>query len=811
MNHEVLINDVNVSNFTLNFNVQKKASYLGSISSNQGTLILDATRDYDISVYEEKSVVIKDFNDNTIFTGITLKGEESKDKKTFKMPFRDKWYYIQNTACSNKTYKNQSFKTIVEDIIGMSDETSYNVADPTITVPWFAVTEDDTVKEILGELSESIGAECYYDSAGVLQFSAGYKSSFSTSVVKTFSKSNTIKATIEELANEYDYSQVSFVRKEFKDNSEIVYIGAKSDDAWLVPAEGVGVDDEYFVKLDKKIYELGLYSEVEFDADAELSFDSTVYNSNFQSVSQPCFDEKVKIKIPNSATITKEIRELEILGKAIREINGKSTYSTGNNVLTATNDIIDNGEWAGDLAKWRFEKETDSSKINLTLAELFYNIDIGDKFNFDEVRYIVDSITFTEKTIKIIGKKDRGSAFVSGSYVTKFERDSEEKGVYLGDGVAPTVPTNFSATDSQVDYKRQMTVSWDASVSEDVASYMLEIKKVYETWYQKNVETVRGLSYVFDVEPLTIYDFRIKAVDIEDKESSFVYTSRETSAITGDGSDPDPFVFDGSECSADKYSGNLYAHLKWKISGSGIIADDIKHYIIRCFESDLSFDTSFGVAIDNVFWEPEDFESEKTFDKEVDECFYEVDETKKYAFVILVEDWDGNIAFVPPSNPFATDDSIIRLDFASYAPTLSYVPTITAGSGSGYALQNWNCAIPTGVSQGCSLEFQYYKEKTSLGTPDAETDTISFEFDGSKIFPLPDNVTVGVSTNGLKEGSFAFSSVPYYDAFGELNFHTAYSPTRSMSNEYGKYYYLRARFKQGAAAGSWSSWCKITA
>ena len=180
----------------LDVQVSKKLSYLGKISPNQGTLVLDAIQSYTLSDLENKTVVITDDDDNDIFTGVTLKGKTSIDKKTVQLPIRDKWHSIRNTACSNKTWKDASFKTIVEDIIDMTSETSYTVENPSITVSWFSVNEDDKVRNVLEELAQSIGAYCYYDASGTLQFTAGFNSSFSTSTVATLTHSEVSKVTV---------------------------------------------------------------------------------------------------------------------------------------------------------------------------------------------------------------------------------------------------------------------------------------------------------------------------------------------------------------------------------------------------------------------------------------------------------------------------------------------------------------------------------------------------------------------------------------------------------------------------------------
>src|SRR6056297_3937354 len=149
---KLLINSTDYTHLMLDVQVSKKLSYLGKISPNQGTLVLDAIQSYTLSALENQTVQLKDDDDTVFFTGVTLKGKISVDKKTVQLPIRDKWYSIRDTACTNKTWKNTRLQTIIEDVIDMTSETSYNVSNPSITVSWFSVSVDDKVRNVLEEL-----------------------------------------------------------------------------------------------------------------------------------------------------------------------------------------------------------------------------------------------------------------------------------------------------------------------------------------------------------------------------------------------------------------------------------------------------------------------------------------------------------------------------------------------------------------------------------------------------------------------------------------------------------------------------------
>ena len=73
---KVFINSSEVpkSNYSTNsVTVNKKASYLGKISSNQGSIKLINNGNYTLTDYYNKPVIIKDDDDNAIFTGVTCK------------------------------------------------------------------------------------------------------------------------------------------------------------------------------------------------------------------------------------------------------------------------------------------------------------------------------------------------------------------------------------------------------------------------------------------------------------------------------------------------------------------------------------------------------------------------------------------------------------------------------------------------------------------------------------------------------------------------------------------------------------------
>jgi hypothetical protein len=711
----------------LDCQVAKKLSYLGKISPNQGTLVLDNIQSYTLSALENQTVQLKDDDDTVFFTGVTLKGKTSVDKKTVQLPIRDKWYSIRDTACTNKTWKNTSLQTIIEDIIDMTGETSYSVANPSITVSWFSVSVDDKVRDVLEELARSLAAYCYYDSAGTLQFTAGFNSSFSTSTAATLTNSEVSSVTIDSKTDEYDYSEVSFAKKEFKGNKEEVYNGANSTNHWLVESGGVGVSEDYYVELDKRIYELEAYADVAFTADAELTLDSTVYNSNFQSGSQPSQDNIIKIKIANSSGITKDISEFVIEGKAIREVRGTATYSSGNRVLQLTSDVVDDATWAGKLAQYSLEQSTGVENLNINLAELDYTLDIADKITYDSARYVIDSISMTAKSVRITGFKDRDSAFSYTSSDVRYIRSSETD--IAGDGLDPEAPTGLSLSTEQPagEYVSEITATWTASTSIDVVKYIVEYKKQGVVWGDASKSETNGLSLTVEAEPITWYDFKVRALDVEEKESSWTsYESIKSADVDGDGSDPNSYVFDDSECEAVVLNGKRYAHLKWMPESTA--SPDVKNFHIRYGVQDGEIESFYVTSVDALVYVSNTGYSTKTIPGDTFEAYIEIPTIENWGFMLYVEDYDGNFynsfvySFVSGDQ---TDDAVISLDFSSATiGDTPGIPAITGGTGflemirvtftpPANVQKNWILETQVMVSEGNWGSSQYFNGKES--------------------------------------------------------------------------------------------------
>ena len=879
------INSVDKSGLVIDYSLNKKTSFLGKISANGGSLTLDTIQSYTFSDLEGKVIVIKDDDDNIRFTGKTLKAKLSIDKKTMQLPFTDKWQEIKNTSCDNKTWKNTSLKTVIENVIAMTTETSYNVDDPSLTVVWYSVSENDKVMNVLEDLAQSIAADCFYDSDGVLQFTAGFNAAFSTTTVKSFDNSGVGSITTEEKANIYDYSSVKFTKPEFMVTKDKIFVGASDDGSWLIPAAGIGVDEDYLVKMSKKIHMLEVYADVSFSADAELTFDETTYNTNFQSGTQPKLDSEIQIKITNSSALTKEVTELIIEGMGIREVKGTATYTTGKNVLQTTSKVITDAVWAGKLAQYRFEQSTDIKIISISLAELSFSFDLKEKIIYDSERYVIDAVNMTATSINIKATKDRDAAFSYTSSEATYVRDSDDPDYYfadglapatptglslanvtsgqvayvqaswstntetdmkgyeaqwsyddtdwftvgiitdlsytfqtrpnqtiyfrlratdieglesawsasvsitsatgsgnpdwttntdaipvpssisastsivatievnwditvdyntnyisveravspyssfsevakikgtsyvdlnvafgtsykykartgdflgnfsaysgltaevtpgaynIGDGVDPTAPTNLSLTPSVVDYVSVITASWDASVSLDVLSYTVEYRERGKVWGDGRETKTEGLSIILDVNEQKVYDVRVKAVDVEEKQSAYITDSVTSADITGDTSEPNSYGFVDADCSAVIENGKRYAVLEWAAYSAA--SDDIRNFHIRYSnEADDAVARITRAGPTTVSFDPS-IETEVTFRKDVFKAYIEIPTTDSYSFGLIVEDWDGyRRIYINTATP--ANDGFIIIDFSGavlpvgtlYAPTTGAV------------------------------------------------------------------------------------------------------------------------------------------
>lgn len=462
----------------------KKESFLGRISSNQGTLKLINNGEYTLSDYENKSIVVKDDDDNEILTGVTLKAKRDIDAANVSLPIRDKWYSIENTTCSNKTWKNTALKTIIEDVIGMTSETSYNVENPSLTATWFSVTEDEKVKNVLEELVGSVGGSCYYDSAGTLQVTAGFASSFSTTTQRTLTNSNSSRPIALAVIDRYDYADVKWSEKEFSDTETVIYDGASTTNPWVIPSAGIGVSDDYYVNASNKIHELSAYTTVSFaGGGGNLTLDQTVYDSNFQTSSQPYTDSKVKVKITNSAGTDQALARIKFKGKIITETSVTAAYQTGLNLLSYSSEVVSDATWAGKLAQWRYEESTSQETLEINLPDFVFTLDLRDKILYDSVRYVITGINLTPSTVKLMCKKDRTSAFSydSGNVTQRYDRDEygddedDNEFEISGDG---SEPNSYGFIDSECsatveNNKRIARLSWGAysTPSQDIKSF----------------------------------------------------------------------------------------------------------------------------------------------------------------------------------------------------------------------------------------------------------------------------------------------------------------------------------------------------
>lgn len=486
--------------------VNKKMSFLGRISSNTGSITIINKTGTTISNYENKTIQLKDDSDNVLFTGVTLLAKELIDNARYQLPFRDKWYQIRNVTCDNKTYKNADFKSTVEDIISMSGETNYNVEDPSLTITWFSVTVDDKIQTVLEKLAQSVGGECYYDSEGVLQFTAGFASPFSTTTSRTLTASNSVKPTIEDIIDTYDYSEVKWKEKTFNDDTVVILDGASPDRPIVIPSSGLGVSDDYYVQTKAKIHELSAYSTVNFaGGGGSLALDQTVYDSNFQTGSQPYTDSKVKIKITNSSGVDKFVQSLKFKGKEIEEQNVTATYDTGSNLLTLTSDVVSDATWAGKLSQWRLEQSTDQVNFTVSIADFYLNLDLGDKFLYDSVRYKITGINFTRSSMNITAVKDRTSAFSYNSGNVSYRYDSDfvagedyDPDSISGDGLEPNSYGFIDASCNAYveNRKRKAHLEWQAvsTPSQDIKNFrIIYWDRVIDT--DEDLANARALTY----------------------------------------------------------------------------------------------------------------------------------------------------------------------------------------------------------------------------------------------------------------------------------------------------------------------------
>ncbi len=111
---------------------------------------------------------------------------------------------------------------------------------------------------------------------------------------------------------------------------------------------------------------------------------------------------------------------------------------------------------------------------------------------------------------------------------------AEVKDGNIGDGNTPAAPTNL-ATDSDAVGGIFLTASWTKSTSKDVNYYLVEWKKITETWDDANVLAVLENNARLPADRGESYNIRVRAHDYDDLYSAYLNATEVQEAVNGDG------------------------------------------------------------------------------------------------------------------------------------------------------------------------------------------------------------------------------------------------------------------------------------
>jgi len=470
----VIIGGRDYSSRVLDCRIDINDSWLGKLVANEATVLLDNSDDFftlDTSgnvqngyseLVEDGLTVTIDIDGVRKFTGYVHRSPRlSVNRKTIQIKAKDKWKQFDKKYCQNKVYLNASFLTVLQDLIQQGGESLGNTSleDPGLTITFWHVADDKKLTDALTELVKSVGGQLYYDENGILIFKAGFRSAFSTTTKATFTVSKISDLELSYSGEKYDLVEVKTNSKVLKDKLRPIYVGATADDPLDVPSAGLPEDndDGYYAQLDKPIWYLDDYANVDWEAPSGVALDQTTYESNFQDIANhvPANPYKLTLKITNTTGTDKQVTDFKIYGKEVEEETLIAYYptTTSNTKYSFESEIIPDKVWATALAKWLYEELAVRPEVELPITSFSegLNFTIGDKVILYDAstglshRYVIRAIKIDYKNSKITlsAIQDR-DAFVEPSGIEK--RSVPQKNVIHGEQIIGTIQGSSQTT-----------------------------------------------------------------------------------------------------------------------------------------------------------------------------------------------------------------------------------------------------------------------------------------------------------------------------------------------------------------------------
>ena len=401
---KVVVGGVDYTDRLLDYSITLNDSWLGELVPNEATVVLNNT-DNLFKIDNEGNVEDTSTGMDIVpellgyieiegirkFTGYVSKNPTfSVDRKQLTIKLQDAWWRFDNLYCAETVYEDADFLTVLTDIVtNMAgiDPSQLDFEDPGLTITYWRLTPDVTVKEALTKLAESVGGQLYFDEAGNLIFKAGFKSPFTTDTVDTLTVSLIKDLTLSSAGKDIDCVQVDGKKTILSNKVEPVWIGATEDEPLEVPPDGLPSDenDKFIAKFDKPVWWLCQLEDVILDAPSTISLESGTYQSNFYDYSNGILKnpEQVELKILNAGSSTETITDCRLFGKYIKQSEMSAIFpvSGGFEKHKVENELIQDENWAKDFAEWLYYRIKTHLSAEITVVDFkrALGYSVGDK------------------------------------------------------------------------------------------------------------------------------------------------------------------------------------------------------------------------------------------------------------------------------------------------------------------------------------------------------------------------------------------------------------------------------------------------
>lgn len=487
--------------------------------------------------------------DTSLFAGYIDRTAWNESKQTVRLTVKDFLYLSLDKKVGPVLFLNKAVSDVLDwvaDQIGVNlrilPDAAGSKYDPIL--PYF-YWEDVTIQNILSDIARDLGGKVYLASGTephtlVVEYGCLY-TDYSTSAIFEFDMNDVEDVDIDYPPRASNVFEVEGVQ--IKEVSGTVFEGANYENPWTIPAGGIGVDDEHYIEFEAPVIYIDEYV---FDADAGITFDETVWESNFVDgdPTKPLINPfKAKIKI--TATSEGEVWTFKVLGKAIHEDRivetiDNSASSPERTWKIQSKMIIDDPEsasptrWIKRRVTWEAAKKEDEFRFTLVTSDVpmfgprsstsaypEYIIDLsGAKIAVINIVYDFDSETY-----EIEGVGDRSGYDPTTTDHRETILIPVKPIVQMGDGEAPAVPTGLALTAFGEKNRSYVKATWDANTEEDIFGY--EFRWSYDNSNWKNGGVVNNNEVVIEVTTqwtsgTDYYVYvQIRALDIENLKSNW--------------------------------------------------------------------------------------------------------------------------------------------------------------------------------------------------------------------------------------------------------------------------------------------------